>query len=98
MQHYNILCATDDNYVPYCGIMLTSLFENNKEADINVYILTENLNDINKEKIKNKIVLIIDDVVTTGATVSEIARLIKKNGAKECLVLSFAHTRIKQDN
>ena len=49
---YNILCATDDNYVPYCGIMLTSLFENNKEADINVYILTENLNDINKEKIK----------------------------------------------
>ena len=52
MQHYNILCATDDNYVPYCGIMLTSLFENNKEADINVYILTENLNDINKEKIK----------------------------------------------
>ena len=24
----NILCATDDNYVPYCGIMLTSLFEN----------------------------------------------------------------------
>ena len=52
----------------------------------------------NKDKIKNKTVLIIDDVVTTGATVSEIARLIKKNGAKECLVLSFAHTRIKQDN
>ena len=49
---YNILCATDDNYVPYCGIMLTSLFENNKEAEINVYILTENLNDTNKEKIK----------------------------------------------
>ena len=51
-----------------------------------------------KGKVKNKTVLIIDDVVTTGATVSEIARLIKKNGAKECLVLSFAHTRIKQDN
>ena len=51
-----------------------------------------------KDKIKNKTVLIVDDVVTTGATVSEIARLIKKNGAKECLVLSFAHTRIKQDN
>ena len=59
----------------------------------NFVFLTEN-----KDKIKNKVVLIVDDVVTTGATVSEIARLIKKNGAKECLVLSFAHTRIKQDN
>lgn len=52
MDSINILCATDNDYVPYCGIMLTSLFENNKEADINVYILTENLNDTNKEKIK----------------------------------------------
>ena len=42
---YNILCATDDNYVPYCGIMLTSLFENNKELNLCIYILAEHLND-----------------------------------------------------
>ena len=30
----NILCATDDNYVPYCGIMLTSVFDNNKDSEI----------------------------------------------------------------
>lgn len=43
----NILCTPDDNYVPYCGIMLTSLFENNKEENIVVYILCEKLSDKN---------------------------------------------------
>lgn len=37
----NILCATDDNYVPYCGIMLTSVFENNKDVAVNAYVLTD---------------------------------------------------------
>lgn len=37
----NILCATDDNYVPYCGIMLTSLFENNREEQVNVYVIID---------------------------------------------------------
>lgn len=40
-QTINILCATDDNYVPYCGVMLTSLFENNQGEQINVYILID---------------------------------------------------------
>ena len=30
----NILCATDNGYAPYCGIMLTSLLENNKESSV----------------------------------------------------------------
>lgn len=33
--------------------------------------------------IKNKIVLLIDDVATTGATLSESAKVLKQNGAKE---------------
>lgn len=40
-QTINILCATDDNYVPYCGIMLTSVFENNTESSICAYILID---------------------------------------------------------
>lgn len=47
MKIMNILCATDDNYVPYCGIMLTSLFENNREKDIVVYLMTAGLNEKN---------------------------------------------------
>ena len=41
MNPINIVCATDGKYVPYCGVMLTSLFENNKEREINVYILID---------------------------------------------------------
>lgn len=49
-ERYNILCATDDKYVPYCGIMLTSLFENNKELNFCIYILVEQLNNKSKNE------------------------------------------------
>lgn len=37
----NILCATDENYAPYCGIMLTSLFENNRDCHFNVFVFED---------------------------------------------------------
>lgn len=42
MNPINILCATDDKYVPYCGVMLTSVFENNKDRKVNAYIMIDN--------------------------------------------------------
>jgi lipopolysaccharide biosynthesis glycosyltransferase len=41
MNPINIVCATDDKYVPYCGVMLVSLFENNKDREVNVYIMVD---------------------------------------------------------
>lgn len=38
-KNINILCATDENYAPYYGVMLTSLFENNKGETVNVYVI-----------------------------------------------------------
>lgn len=35
----NIICAADNKYLPYCGIMLTSLFECNKDVKFAVTIL-----------------------------------------------------------
>lgn len=34
----DILCATDDSFAPYCGIMLTSVFANNKNNECRVFI------------------------------------------------------------
>lgn len=48
----NILCATDNTYVPYCGIMLTSLYESNRNEHFNVYIMTEGLSSDNQSAIK----------------------------------------------
>ena len=36
-----ICCATDANYAPYCGVMLTSVFKNNIESHVKVYILLD---------------------------------------------------------
>ena len=47
-----------------------------------------------KEMIKDKTILLIDDVITTGSTINECARILKKAGAKEVLVLAIAKTNI----
>lgn len=43
-------------------------------------------------QIKGKTLLLVDDVVTTGATADACARVLKKAGAKEVRVLSLART------
>ncbi len=50
-----------------------------------------------KKMIKNKTILIIDDVITTGATTSEVSKVLMAGGAKECFVISFAHTSLLED-
>lgn len=45
-----------------------------------------------REMLHDKIVVLVDDVVTTGATVNACARALKRAGAKEVRVLSLART------
>lgn len=44
------------------------------------------------ELLRNKIIALVDDVVTTGATANACATALKKAGAKEVRVLSLART------
>lgn len=43
------------------------------------------------KKIKNKKVILIDDVITTGATVNEAKRALKEAGVKHIEILCIAH-------
>lgn len=44
----------------------------------------------NPDLIKNKAIILIDDVYTSGSTISEAARLLKQNGAKKIIALVIA--------
>lgn len=49
----DIVCTIDDKFTQYCGVMLTSLLENNKESDISVHIVTDGLSESNKGKLSH---------------------------------------------
>lgn len=46
-----------------------------------------------KEKIRDKNIIIIDDVFTTGATINECSKILKLNGAKNITAIVLAKTK-----
>lgn len=42
------------------------------------------------EKIRDKIIILTDDVITTGATLIEVAKILKQNSAKEVWAITVA--------
>lgn len=51
----------------------------------------------NSKLIKNKVVLLIDDVYTTGATVRECSKVLKKAGVSKIYVITVAHTLLDNE-
>jgi len=45
----------------------------------------------NENKIKNKNIILIDDVITTGATLSEAKKVLQKSGARKIIAFNIAH-------
>ena len=43
------------------------------------------------QKIKNRNIILIDDVITTGATLSEARKTLKQFGAKKVIAFTIAH-------
>lgn len=49
----SVLLTITDSYVPYCGVTMTSLFENNRNNKLCVYVFCPNLSDSNKKLLHN---------------------------------------------
>ena len=75
--------------------VLIKIKNNKRQSDLNILERQKNVigvyNIICSEKIKNKKILLIDDIYTTGATINECARILKINGAKEVIALTVAY-------
>jgi len=56
----------------------------------NKFVPVKNIKNIKSINIKNKNVLIIDDIITTGSTLSECARIMKNMGAEHVFALCAA--------
>lgn len=59
------------------------------------FAINKNLSRKNRRVLKDKRVLLVDDVATTGATLFECAKVLKKAGAKEVIALVIARQEIK---
>ena len=65
-------------------------FKQRKENVLNAYTVKPEF----RKDIKNKTILIVDDVITTCATIDELSKTLLKYGASEVYALSFAHTQV----
>ena len=53
---------------------------------------------VNTDQIRGKNIVILDDVITTGATLNECARVLRKAGARKIFALTIARSTIKNQH
>ncbi len=84
------------NNIPYFNLC-TKIVDNISQTELNFKERKENVKNVfrfnseYKKEIKDKIVLIVDDVYTTGSTCNELSKIIIEAGAKEVFVITLAH-------
>mgnify|MGYP001163265639 FL=1 len=48
----NIVCTLDNGYLKPCGVMLTSLCENNKDEKLHIFVVSQDLTDQSKDVLR----------------------------------------------
>lgn len=74
--------------------LLTKKENNKPQSTLTKIERDENVKNVytlkNIDKIKDKKIVLLDDIYTTGSTVNECSRLLKLNGAKEIGIITLA--------
>ncbi len=63
----------------------------NRNERLKNIIETFAIKDEVKNLIKNKNIILIDDITTTGATLNEARKILKQNGARKVIAFTVAH-------
>lgn len=69
----NIVCATDDNFVQHCCVMLISILKNNK--NVTIYLLSEGLTSYNQKLLKDEIELqggVYNYIIVDSETIKQL--------------------------
>lgn len=62
-----------------------------KDRRIRLKNLTNTYGIKNRELIKGRNIILIDDIITTGATLNEARKILKQNGARKVIAFTVAH-------
>lgn len=73
---------------------------NLRQSELKLNERKENVKDAysikNIENIKNKKIILIDDIFTTGATLNECSKILKQNGARKVIAITVMHAELKE--
>jgi ComF family protein len=84
----------------YSGKVIQRIIDTRSQIDLSIEERRKNVSGAfyaNSMHIKQKSVIIIDDVTTTGSTISECALALKQAGAKKVYALTVARAPLKMD-
>ena len=86
--------------IRYSNDILYKLYETKKQHLLNYYLRKGNLTGVfdvrNSDEIKNKTVLLVDDISTTGETLNECSKMLWLNGASAVYCVTLALTPSKK--
>ena len=87
--------------VPLAEEALVKIRDTPRQADLSAAERRENLVGSfrvhQRKEVENKTILLVDDVLTTGATAEAIARALKGAGAKRVILLTVASVRSRRE-
>ena len=83
------------NKVIYNKSCITKVKNTEKQHNLSLTERKNNLRNAFKadENVKGKNILVIDDIVSTGYSMEEVARTLKKSGAKTVIGIAFAYNK-----
>lgn len=88
-------------YIPFSSQLVQRVKSTTSQVGLNLKQRRLNMKDAfegNPELVKNKTILVVDDVATTGATLDACAKALKEAGCQEVFCLTLAKTIGLQDN
>lgn len=72
-------------YRKYDTVQLYKLRKNERKKELRNAFIIDDINNL----LKNKNILLIDDIFTTGSTVNEISKVLKLNGVNKVFVMTL---------